>query len=377
MYNLIVKRIKTNWIYYFLVLIGYVFSLLVISFGISFIKCSKEMSIEYTFGNINHKRVITATASESKKINYEKLVNILNKYAKNTSINLRGIVIEKPIDGRKFIVPIETVVFNETPEWIPKVVKGRYFNNKESMVKKNVAVVGTGIFLNGMLEKNGNVKIGDVEFKVIGQVGRLKDFSNYLGTIFIPASSLPDVLKNNLSSIEISMLKNNEYPKEEMINLSNDLKSILNLNVTEKEIKNGLSEFYTTLSTNTFVSFLILLVSVTNISVLIFYLMLKNKKNFIVSIALGAYKKIIWLQVFCELLVVSLCSVVIVTIGNRLLIPFVKSNLTNILNIESLTFNSFNIGISLLVSVLMSLLISTLSVRKFFKLDLITELKGE
>ncbi|WP_347455321.1 FtsX-like permease family protein, partial [Clostridium novyi] len=95
-----------------------------------------------------------------------------------------------------------------------------------------------------------------------------------------------------------------------MNEILNEFNKLPNIVATQTEITNNLDQFYSTLAITVFVGCLIVLVSISNILVLVFYLMLKTKKNILISIALGANRKIIWKQIFIELILVSLCATV-------------------------------------------------------------------
>ncbi|MBZ9609186.1 ABC transporter permease [Clostridium estertheticum] len=377
MFKLISRKIKSNLFHYFLIYIGYFSALLVISFGFTFLKCSKDMTVDYTNGNIKHQQLISVNINnDSNEIDYDNLTNILKKYSKITSIRIDGLIGEKTVDNKIFEIPIQPVIFNETPEWIPTIVHGRYLNSNESKSKAKIAVIGKGVETNKISENN-YINLGGGKFKIIGTVGKLSNYSNYLGSVFIPLESLPDKMKKNIKTIQIYLFKNNNNCKNEMNEILNDVNMLPNIKATQVEIGEDLSQFYTNVSITTFVSCLIVLVSVSNIIILVFYLMLKNKKNILISIALGANRKIIWEQIFIELMLVSLCAIISAFIAANLLIPFVKNNFTHILNIQDIQFSYLNIIVTSLTTLIMSFLISIISVKKFFKLNLITELKGE
>ncbi|RXM73596.1 ABC transporter permease [Clostridium tetani] len=376
MFKLVLRKIRSNFTHYFLIFIGYFSALLVILFGFIFLKCSKDMTIDYTNGKIEHQRLISVNVNDSNNMDYNNLINVLKKHSKTTSIRIDGLIEEVPINEKIFEVPIQPVIFSETPEWIPQITNGRYLNPMESSSKAKIAVIGKGVELN-KLSKNNYINLCGEKFKIIGIAGKKSNFSNYLGSVFIPLESLPDKMKNNIKTIQIYLLKNNNSPEKEMNKILNDLNKLSNIKATQVEIRDNLSEFYSTLSITVFVSCLIILVSVSNISILIFYLMLKNKKNILISIALGANRKMIWKQIFIELMLVSLCAIISALIVVHLLIPFVKDNFTHILNVENIQFSYFNIIATSLAPIIMSFLISIISVKKFFNLDLTMELKGE
>ncbi|AAO37448.1 ABC transporter permease [Clostridium tetani] len=376
MFKLVLRKIRSNFTHYFLIFIGYFSALLVILFGFIFLKCSKDMTIDYTNGKIEHQRLISVNVNDSNNMDYNNLINVLKKHSKTTSIRIDGLIEEVPINEKIFEVPIQPVIFSETPEWIPQITNGRYLNPRESSSKAKIAVIGKGVELN-KLSKNNYINLCGEKFKIIGIAGKKSNFSNYLGSVFIPLESLPDKMKNNIKTIQIYLLKNNNSPEKEMNKILNDLNKLSNIKATQVEIMDNLSEFYSTLSITVFVSCLIILVSVSNISILIFYLMLKNKKNILISIALGANRKMIWKQIFIELMLVSLCAIISALIVVHLLIPFVKDNFTHILNVENIQFSYFNIIATSLAPIIMSFLISIISVKKFFNLDLTMELKGE
>ncbi|GCD10478.1 ABC transporter permease [Clostridium tagluense] len=379
MFKLISSRIKSNFLHYFLVFIAYVTVLLVISFGVYFVNLSKNMTLDWTNGEINHQKLISVNISNSNSIDYDKLVNVLKKYSKTIAIRINGLTETIPSNGAEWQVQLQPVLFTQNPEWIPKINKGRYIKPDESCSKSKIAVIGAGVVANKLTNKLDNtIVIGGEKFNVIGVVGKLtENYTNYLGSVFIPLESLPDKNKKEIKTIEIYLLKNNGNPKNEMKALLVDLNKLSNVNVSEVDMNGQLSDFYNKLSITIFAGCLIILISVGNISILIFYLMLKTKKCILISIALGATKKLIWKQIFIELILISVCSIISASIFTNLLTPFIKQNFTMILNIKELQFSSFNIIVPSLATIVMSFLISIMSVRKFFRLNLITELKGE
>ncbi|WP_125154793.1 ABC transporter permease [Clostridium rectalis] len=376
MLRLVLKKIKRNFSYYLLIFIGYFSALLVISVGFVFLKSSKDMTIEYTFGKIEHQRLISINVSKPNSTNYDTLVNVLKKYSKTTSIRINGLIEKVSMDEKIFEVPVQPIVFSKTPEWIPEILSGRYLYPNESSSKAKIAVIGKGVE-NNKLSKNNYINLGKEKFKVVGKVGGRSKFSNYLGSVFIPLESLPDKMKENIEAISVYLLKNSDNPEKEMNEILDDLNKLSNIKAKEVEIKNNLSEFHNTLLMTTLVSCLIILVAVGNISILIFYLMLKNKKNISISIALGANRKMIWKQIFMELMLVSVCAIVCSIAAINLLTPFAKDNLTDILNIKDIEFSYLTILVASIVTMLMSFLISIISVKKFFNLNLTMELKGE
>ncbi|KHO31508.1 ABC transporter permease, partial (plasmid) [Clostridium tetani] len=144
-------------------------------------------------------------------------------------------------------IPIQPVIFSETPEWIPQITYGRYLNPNESSSKAKIAVIGKGIELN-KLSENNYVNLCGEKFKIIGVAGKKSNFSNYLGSVFIPLESLPDKMKNNIKTIQIYLLKNNNNPENEMNEILNDLNKLSNIKASKVEIRDNLSEFYSTLS---------------------------------------------------------------------------------------------------------------------------------
>jgi ABC-type antimicrobial peptide transport system permease subunit len=376
MFKLIVHRIKSNFLHYFLIFIGYVAALVIISFGVNFVSLSKNNTVDQTNGEINHQRIVSINIDDSNSINYDELANILKKYSKTTSIRIDELSEEISKDGEVWSCELKPMIFNETPEWIPKITKGRYLNAEESSSKARIAVVGAGLIANE-LATNDSIQIDGENFNVIGITGEANDGSNYAGSIFIPLESLPDKKKKEIKTIQVCLLKNSGDPQNEMKSLIDDLNKLSHISLTEVNTSGQLSDFYMKFSVTIFVESLIILVSIGNMSILIFYLMLKTKKSILISIALGATKKIIWSQIFIELLLISVCSIIFATVFTNALIPFVKSNFTMIFNIQNLQFSNFNIIVASLVTIIMSFFISIISLRKFFKLNLVTELKGE
>jgi len=378
MFKLISSRIKSNFSHYFLLFIAYVTVLIAISFGFNFVNLSKIMTLDFTNGEISHQKLISVNINEPNNINYDQLASILKKYSIIVAVRIEGLTEKIPSSngGNDSIIQLQPVIFTDTPEWIPKIDQGRYLKPDESCSKAKIAVIGAGVV---KVNPNKDIEIGGEKFSIIGVVGKLSTGSDstYLGSIFIPLESLPLKNKNEIKTIGIYLLKNNKNPKNEMKALLDDLSKLPNIQVSEADMSGQLSGFYNKLSITIFVGCLIILISIGNISILIYYLMLKTKKSILISIALGATKKIIWQQVFIELILISLCSIISASILANLLTPFVKQNFTIISNIKELQFSNFNIIVTSLATVVMSFFISIISVEKFFHLNLITELKGE
>ncbi|KHO31414.1 ABC transporter permease, partial [Clostridium tetani] len=102
MFKLVLRKIRSNFTHYFLIFIGYFSALLVILFGFIFLKCSKDMNIDYTNGKIEHQKLISVNVNDSNNIDYDNLANILKKYSKTISVRIDGLIEETSINEKIF-----------------------------------------------------------------------------------------------------------------------------------------------------------------------------------------------------------------------------------------------------------------------------------
>lgn len=56
MYKIIINKIKSDFLYYLLIFIGYVTSLIIISFSFNLVELTKQNQIEWTNGDIKHQK---------------------------------------------------------------------------------------------------------------------------------------------------------------------------------------------------------------------------------------------------------------------------------------------------------------------------------
>lgn len=377
MVTLILKNLKNNKVYYFLILLGYIVTILTISLSASFVKISKDITIDFNQGHLDKQRIIEVSSNDNIDIN--QIIDIVKEFSNDNAVTIKGVSYRKVVDkdnDESWIVPVELVSFNKIPSWIPIVDEGKYFSPEESMGKENVAVVGTGVILNNI----GNKKEIDVcgeKFRVIGNVGKIEDLSDYLGTVFIPINCLPDNLKSDIKSIEIKLYNDNDNIEEQKELLLEKLAVNSKLYANEIDISPNNEEYYSQLGKTGILSLLISIIAIANISTLVYFILSKNRKNLIVSIAIGMSKKILINQLFYTLMMLSIISAVIALIIQYMLTPLIKSNLTRMINISQIGINLSNVIILIISIIAISLIISILSVKSVYKQDISKELKND
>ncbi|AOR24436.1 ABC transporter permease [Clostridium taeniosporum] len=377
MLTLILKNLKNNKIYYFLILLGYVATIFTMSISASLIKISKDITIDFNQGDLNKQRIIEVNSD--KNIDIDKIIEVTRKFSIDNAITISGISYRKVIDkysDESWIVPVELVTFNEIPSWIPKVVEGQYFLPEQSKGNKKIAVVGTGVILNG-IGNESQIDILGEKFNVIGSVGKIQDFSDYLGTVFLPINCLPNQLKNNIKTIKIKLYNDNGTIEQQKELLLNELRTNSELYVNEIDVLSNNEEYYSQLCRNGILTLLIWIIAIANISTLIYFMISKNRRNLVVSIAMGMSDRILIKQLFYTLMILSIFSSLIALIMQYMLIPLLKNNLTRVLNISQIRISSLNIIIVLVGIIIISLIIAILSVRSIYKEDLSKELKND
>lgn len=378
MLNLILKELKNNKLYYFFILMGYVSAILVVSFSISFIKISEDITLDFSEGYIKNQRILNVS-NQDKALTIDPIIEIAKNFSKNNTITISGFSYEtiKDIElGEVWIIPIQLVAFKEKPSWIPKIINGNYFSYEESNSNKNIAVVGSGIIKNNISSKS-NITIGENNYTIIGNAGKLEDCSDYLGTIFLPINSLPNELKNNVKTIEIKIDNNNGNANKEAELLEKELCTNLKVNVELYKPLNSGTRLLKSIAINSTIIITTCAVAIVNILIMLGYMLIRNKKKLTISIALGLNKKLLVTQIFYILMIISSIASIFALIIQQIMTPIVKSNLNKILNISELSIYSLNIVIILLIIIMLNLIISIISINKIYKEDLSKELKND
>lgn len=377
MSTLILTNLKNNKLYYFLILLGYIATIFTISLSTSLVNISKDITVDFNQGDLNKQRIIEV--SSDKDINIDEIIGIVKEFRSDNAITIRGISYRKVIDednDESWTVPVELIAFNEKPSWIPIISDGRYFLPEESMGNDRIAVVGTGVILNKIGSKNEIDILGD-KFKVIGNVGEVRELSDYLGTVFLPINCLPSSLKDDIKLLEIKLYNDNGNIDEQKEMLFEKLTTNSDWYIEEVKVSSNNQEYYRQLSKSGVLSLLISIIAIANISTLIYFIVSKNRKNLIISIAMGMSKRILIKQLFYTLMILAVISGGISLIIQYATIPLIKSNLTRMLNISNFQINSMNIIVSMIAIIVISLVISMISVKSIYKEDLSKELKND
>ncbi|SCN25462.1 acidobacterial duplicated orphan permease [Clostridium sp. N3C] len=381
MLKFLLKRIKHNLLAYLLILIGYVFSILIISIGTSLCQNSMTLSLDYTHGKINHQKEIEVSRIDNKNIDYSKLAELVCKYSSNLNIDILGITDTWDYDDIKNAeVIINPVVYQEDPEWLPTISQGRFLTAVESQSNEKVTVIGDAIafrlFPKGINE-NSYINLGNEKFKVIGVAGTIEKGEDYLSTVYLPIKTLPSKYKEGLEKLNIRIMKNSDSPDVELKEMMNELSHSKIAEASEVDISYSLNELYITYRVSIFAGIIVLFIAISNIVSFTSYLMFKRRREFAISRILGASDRQIGLSLFGELLCISIISSFVVFLLHMLLNPIIHQKFDEIVVIKYFIIDYVNLITVFLLSLIVTVLISIINYRKVIKMDLNQEIKIE
>lgn len=358
---------------FILLFIGYFIGILLMSAGASFIHQSYNYAMDSNSGNPEHNQIISLISPQN-SIHYEDLKKIVlasdkesvfNFYFQNSKIDI----------GVGKMANLTGVFYKNKPEWEPPLLSGRYLAPSEATSSMKKAVLGKDLanklFPNG-IKTDSTILINKESYNVIGVIGRKMTPTQWDNLIYVPLMALPVELKNSpFDQILLLVTKNGGAPNSSVDFLVSELNKTVsdikvNLPVTTKQ-DTGLWENIVTVS---FVSGLILVVSMINITNLTLFWVLERREEIGIRKLLGATDFNIFKLIIFEILSVSILAAFF-----AIIIQIVTSLILKMFNIE-LEISWINFFVSFGTATLCGLITAAIPARMTTKMEPIVVLKS-
>lgn len=373
-----IKRIfETNKLTITFLIFGLTLSMLMISLGSSYVGEILKISSKKSEATPPNGIMVRNTMS-NEYTHIDDVLSLLKFKYNNTGIILNGILI--PIDnaGSSNYFEVSGEFFEGDTNWQYPLVKGRYYTIDEVLNGEKVILIGKSMMtLTEKIDNKEYLSIAGEKYEVIGVVGYKNNKSSWDNRVFIPAKSLPSIIKNKIngSNFTFAIYNENNVINEELIFIKNILKDAFpttNIDVLgELKIENNIENLITSMDILFLIAFLVYAVSLINTINIISYWAIERKYEIGVKKVLGHTTKQIGKEIFNEILTLNILSFIIALII-QLILKF------TIDNIFGYTLNIYitNIIIGVIGIYLTSLIASIYPITKALKVQPIECLKG-
>jgi putative ABC transport system permease protein len=360
----IAKFFKEN----FSILCGFFIGILSISIGISIFIDSMEYSRELNFGNYKYKDTIMITYDYKDSNIENNIKKIIRENSEESTIIYGSTLLkikDEVLSDRGMIMPI---AYNQG--WLPNIVYGRHLTHDETISNEKVAVVGIEIFKSlGLtnLDENSKIIINDIEFKIVGVMGRTKRFIELNKQIFIPFNNFTSNEKYDNS--KVLFIYSNIENSDKIINSLNEIN---NVTVGKLETESNLiSTIDLSYKLIIILGVLILISASINMSSVCTLKFYKRKKEFAIRKAIGSTDKMIAYLIFKEVFF----SILFACIG-AFLFQLAFTNLIEefLINME-LSFRKENILIGMALTIILAIISAWIPIKKSLNVDISQEIK--
>lgn len=349
----LLKDIRNNKLIFFILFLGFFFSIFSISICISTKNYFEEKSFESVNGKFNYYYNLNLKFQDN--LDLSKLQELTKKSFKTSSV-----ISEKytPIDNFNNSSIVLLLNYN----WQPPLVKGRNIKENEN---KSV-ILGDSI-----VSSLGKITIGENSYTIAGIAGDGSD-SDYSHKIFMPASSVNSEIKQKFLSSKVLYLtvRSNSEPKSEIDNF------LLNLKNMDKTLEFQLSKIDNSNLPHYRISEIIefplklFIISTVNQIIISYLWIYKRKKDFSLMKALGAGNLSIMVFVFWETFICSLAAFIATSLLQTILNSIGLTAYNIILNAS---YSSF--FVSFLITLVITTITLLIPVIKIFKLSAAKALK--
>lgn len=356
----IFKDIKNNKIIFFLLLIGFIFSIFPASIAISTKTVFLQKAFENRNGSFKYYYMLKLNSPSSLDI------NVLQELCKTNFIKSSAIV--ENIDVNKAGMPQFSIIalLNDT-NWHPPLIKGRYFKKNE----KSSLIMGKDIYSANSADF---FKLDSKNYKIIGVSG-LKDKTSYDKKIFIKLNDMPnemlEILKSQ-PSLNISV-RSNYNPKTEINNFISNLNKVnlrQKVEIVDENNDNNIS--YESLQELLGAPIRLLLIAMINLIIVSYLWIYTKRKDISLRKALGASNIDIIMYIWGQIFICSLVSALITFLIQYLLD---KVNIT-IQNFD-VQISPENILIGLIFSLVLSISTSAFPISHIIKIQPAETLNGK
>lgn len=359
------KRIFINPLTSLFLICGFTISILIISISISFVSelyAAQDKKNEHTPPNGRQYEIFSGESVD--------ISDIFNGICDGSGIIVNGIIVNPDMKEVNTIVSVSAEWFASDDVWHYPVSEGRYYTAEE--IKNGEKLVLIGCNLKDCVYKENGSEYIDIEgekYQVIGVVGFLNQRSLWDNRLFMPATALPQNIKDRISCHINYILysQNNDYSLCEEVILSSlhkrdetaTMQYIGEIN-TENVISDFL-EFLDEIVIIAAIGYIIAIIFAINIT--IFWMQSRNREMAIRK-ALGYKNKDIIKMLIQEMTGLILLSLIFAVILQAVLYVLLES-----LGGYTLKIYFSNVFIGLLVVMITGVLVSVFPICRIIKIQ--------
>lgn len=387
MVKYILKHWKKNPMVFFIIVSGYVITILAISMLISDIQNKILTYSQSNFGKSGERSAVFLFSDVEKNYNYN-TIDILKYLGKFGEINVLKIGTEVFKSGTKTVQgEITPYYFEKQSNWEPMIYKGRHLTAQECMDNSKSVVIGYKIAQDLGVNVNDKINFYGSNYTVVGIMGKKNLSTNFDKAVYIPIGALPKEYLSNFEQKVTSSNGENCSLKIYLLFRVNDsaLKGDLS-NLTKKFGKNtfhyeisqdvNLHEDFSDIMINIVLICLpLLIVALVNVINISIYWVSSRKKEISIKKVIGANDKFIRKSIEKDMIFVAIVSAIV-----SMLVQFILYlKLEPIVNNYGFSFNLtwLNFIIALIVSYGVGYLASIIPVEKSLDMNPADALKIE
>ncbi|QAA34860.1 ABC transporter permease [Clostridium manihotivorum] len=369
---------KNRPVQLFIIILGYVISILVTSALISGVQKKIFEFNESNFGKLESRTAMYLYNKTKEKYDTNTL-DVLRALGKTAEVDILRLDNEEVRNGNK-VIEGEVVPFyyENKPDWQPALYSGRFITPNECKKNDKKLLLGIGLAEDLKLKTGDFVSFYGMSYEVIGILGRKYMDTNFDRAIYIPIGSIPDTYITKLnqqvisrsgeeSQLNINILyRVNEKNVKPLIDSTSkkfnsdfkyDVQANVNLKVSFDEV----------IVDVVLVSLPLLIVALINIISISIFWIDGRKKEISIKKALGANDRYIKKSIEKDMLLVAAISSLISVLVQGILFKVVEP----VVNNYRFTFNLswINLCVSLFLAIFIGYFASLIPVKKTLEMS--------
>lgn len=311
---------KNKYFNLFIIVLGYVLCITIMSLVINFYILNKKNSENDQQGKKENFSFVLVRSNPSKGFqgNVIDVITEFSKYGKADVLKLRNSIVslgKKQAEAQ--IIPTE---YRKDTDFIPMITSGRYISIDESVRGDKVAVIGKSLAKSLGVGVNGKVKFFGEEYKIIGILGPEFKESVWDKVFTTSVKGLP---KSYLSILNDSCTEQSDKNKILNLNLTFRVKNSERQKVFD-EISNSMNKYGVQIIESfgdmmdgglgnavfgiTVITIPIIIAALFNVLNISFFWIMDRKKEITIKKVMGATNEYIIKRIRIELILISLIS---------------------------------------------------------------------
>ncbi|WP_160677554.1 ABC transporter permease [Clostridium sp. C8-1-8] len=378
MLNNILGSWKNRTVQLFIIILGYVISILVTSGLISGVQKKIFEFNQSNFGKLESRTAMYLYNKTNGKYDTNTL-NLLRFLGKTAEVDILRLDNEELRNGNKVsegeVVPF---YYENKPDWQPALYSGRFITPKECKNNDKKLLLGIGLAEDLKLKTGDFVSFYGMDYEVVGILGKMYMDTNFDRAVYIPIGSITDTYTTKLnqqvisrsgeeSQLNINILyRVNENNVKRLIDsagkkFNSDFKYDIQPNVDLKVSSDDV------LVDVVVVSLPLLIVALINIISISIFWIDGRKKEISIKKALGANDRYIKQSIEKDMLLVAVISSLISVFVQSVLFKVVEP----VVNKYRFTFNLswLNLCVSLLLALFIGYIASLIPVKKTLEMN--------